>query len=256
LPVLVVITIVALFSANPASESVGVSRPEVGATHSHLASGAATAVPSLALKAGNPAAGSLSEVLASDALPPGAPYVEKGTGAFRTLAGSSSVIGKGTVHKFSIEVEDGLGDVDVEAFAATAMETLRDSRSWAGRRGVALQRVGSGEVAFHLTLVSAMTVRGLCGYDLPVETSCYSPADDNRVVLNLARWVRGDVSYLADLASYHQYMINHEVGHALGHNHIFSCLPNGLAPVMMQQTITMRAADGKICKPNSWSYPR
>ena len=39
----------------------------------------------------------------------------------------------------------------------------------------------------------------------------------SRVYLNVARWVRGDAQFGQDLASYHLYMINHEVGHALGH---------------------------------------
>ncbi len=51
-------------------------------------------------------------------------------------------------------------------------------------------------------------------------------------------------------------MINHEDGHALGHQHAHQCLPGGLAPVMMQQTIGLRsAATGKICQANPWPYP-
>ena len=51
------------------------------------------------------------------------------------------------------------------------------------------------------------------------------------------------------------YMVNHETGHALGHSHAHACLKNGLAPVMMQQTISLKAANGKICQANPWPYP-
>jgi hypothetical protein len=109
-------------------------------------------------------------------------------------------------------------------------------------------------VDFSVSLVSSMTVRRLCGYSLPVETSCYD-GGDSRVVLNVARWVRGAKVYSSDLASYRIYAVNHEVGHALGHNHSHDCLKNGLAPVMMQQTIGAKTATGQICQANPWPYP-
>jgi len=109
-------------------------------------------------------------------------------------------------------------------------------------------------VDFHVSLVSSMSVRALCGYSLPVETSCYD-GGDSRVVLNVARWVRGALVYASDLTTYRIYAVNHEVGHALGHNHAHQCLKNGLAPVMMQQTIGTRTVSGQICQANPWPYP-
>jgi hypothetical protein len=105
-----------------------------------------------------------------------------------------------------------------------------------------------------------MTVRHLCGYTVHVETSCYASAGGasavNRVVLNVARWVRGSTAYVGDLNAYRIYMINHEDGHALGHQHAHQCLPDGLAPVMMQQTFGLRsAATGRLCEANPWPYP-
>ena len=146
--------------------------------------------------------------------------------------------------------------VDPATFATTVQAALHDPRSWTGHgSGVALQRVDCGPADFHVTLTSAMTVRALCGYELQIETSCYAAAHDQRVVLNVARWVRGDMAYVGDLATYHLYMVNHESGHALGHSHAHACLKNGLAPVMMQQTISLKAANGKTCQANPWPYP-
>ena len=126
--------------------------------------------------------------------------------------------------------------------------------------GVSVQRVDSGHIAFHVTLVSMMTVRNLCGYTIPVETSCYVRAGQtssvNRVVFDNARWVRGATAYLGDLQAYRIYMINHEDGHAMGHNHAHECLSNGYAPAMMQQTIGLTDPNtGKLCAANPWPYP-
>ena len=88
-----------------------------------------------------------------------------------------------------------------------------------------------------------MTVREGCGYEFRLETSCYNPAygadSQPRVFINEARWVRGAVPFQGDVGSYRQYLINHEVGHAIGYQRHEPCDENGgLAPVMMQQTFS------------------
>ena len=51
-------------------------------------------------------------------------------------------------------------------------------------------------------------------------------------------------------------MINHEDGHALGHQHAHQCLPDGLAPAMMQQTFGLQVGrDRQDCQANPWPYP-
>ena len=200
-------------------------------------------------------------MLQSDALPAGAEYTQQGTGTFTVIPGTGPVVGTGTVHRYTIEVENGITGIDLTAFAATVQTVLSDPRSWtAGGAAMALQRVDSGPVDFHITLTSSITVRSLCGYDIPIETSCFAPAGQyastvNRVVINDSRWVRGDAAYIADLDVLPEYMINHETGHALGHLHAHNCLSNGLAPAMMQQTIGLKTPSGQICQANPWPYP-
>jgi hypothetical protein len=213
------------------------------------------------LKSDTPGSGSLNTVLSAAALPAGAKYTTTGLGTFRTLPGTGKVVGTGQLYRYTIDVENGITGIDTTQFASLVVATLSDKRSWSGH-GVALQRVSSGPVAFHVTLTSSMTVRALCGYDIQIETSCFAPTDPrtgttiDRVVLNDARWVRGDANYIGDLAAYRQYMINHEDGHALGHEHAHDCLSNGLAPAMMQQTIGLKSAvSGKLCAANPWPYP-
>jgi hypothetical protein len=170
------------------------------------------------------------------------------------------VIGSGTVHRYTIEVEGGITGIDLTAFADTVQQVLSDPKSWTAGKGVALERVDSGPVDFHITLTSSLTVRTLCGYDIPIETSCFCPQGQygspvNRVVLNDSRWVRGDPAYIGDLSAYRIYMINHETGHALGHLHAHQCLSDGAAPVMMQQTIGLKSTTGQLCSANPWPYP-
>jgi hypothetical protein len=144
-----------------------------------------------------------------------------------------------------VEVEDGLG-IDAGAFAGEVERVLWDERSWAGTGRIAFQRVSSGG-AFRVVLASSATTRQLCR---PLDTgrtlSCYQ---NGRAVLNVFRWLNGS-EYFPDLASYRTYMINHEVGHAIGLGHV-QCPGAGLpAPVMVQQT---KGLGG--CTANGWPLP-
>ena len=60
--------------------------------------------------------------------------------------------------------------------------------------------------------------------------------------INSGRWFGGSEASGLPLDQYRQYVINHEVGHALGcRQHAHQCV-DGVAPVMMQQT------KGTYCK--------
>ncbi len=262
LPILVVVTVMALVTtsnshkapaATPAADRS--SGPSATATAPPLARGTDS------IKSDDPGSQALNSVLPSDALPAGGAYTVQGAGTYSILPGTGQVVGSGTVHRYSIDVENGITGIDLTAFANQVQQVLSDPKSWTAGAGVALQRVDSGQIDFHVTLTSSITVRSFCGYDIPIETSCYAPAGSvpgqtvNRVVLNDSRWVRGDAAYVGDLDAYRIYMINHEDGHALGHQHAHNCLADGLAPVMMQQTIGLKATNGQICQANDWPYP-
>lgn len=257
LPVLAVVTVIVLITTLTGQHLTAKHHPKQGPP---VAAAPPTAPSDIALKSDSSDGNINNTALSSAALPAGPAYTTTGAGTFRTLPGTSAVFGSGPLHTFTIDVENGITGIDLAQFQKVVMSTLSDKRSWSGH-GVSLQRVAGGTADFHITLTSAMTVRKYCGYSLPIETSCFAQSGTaglavNRVLLNNARWVRGDVNYIGDLATYRIYMVNHEDGHALGHQHAHSCLSNGLAPAMMQQTIGLKSATTKkMCSANPWPYP-
>lgn len=258
LPILVVLTVAALMTtATSSSQPPAADAPAAAGPQREAPPVAGAHIP---LK--NDDQGKISDtVLRAAALPSGPAYTTSASGTFRVLPGTTRKVGSGQLFRYSVDVENGVTGVDLTQFASMVDQTMDDPRSWSGH-GVAVQRVDSGRADFRVSLTAAMTVRKICGYDIQVETSCYARSgtaglDDNRVIFNVARWMRGAPAYLGDLDAYRTYMINHENGHALGHNHAHSCLPGGLAPVMMQQTFGLRETRGgdSLCSANPWPYP-
>jgi hypothetical protein len=265
LPVLTVVTIVALVQGGASSDHSQASAPAASGAPTVAAGGpsaggsagssAPTAGPQQTVKVDQPGANVLPATGDTAALPPGAPYTAQGAGTFAVVKGNTAIVGTGPLRRYTIEYENGITGIDVQAMAATIDATLGDPRSWTAGGQFSLQRVDSGSVDFRITLVSSMTVRTLCGYEEQIETSCFAPDRDNRVVLNNSRWARGAMAYANDLETYRLYMINHEVGHALGFGHVFSCRGDGKAPTMMQQTKSVVDVNGATCQPNPWPNP-
>ncbi len=136
-------------------------------------------------------------------------------------------------------------------------KTLNDERSWAHNGARSFERIHSGRPDFVITLASPGTTAAWCaksGLDTTVDNvSCDSAATD-RVMINAYRWAQGAEPFGDDIHAYRQMLINHEVGHRIGYNHV-SCDKDGeLAPVMQQQTKFVDH-DGIDCRPNAWPYP-
>ena len=186
------------------------------------------------------AGGGSARPLPPTALPPGGPYTKSGGGRFDVVPGTSKVYGTGPLRRFTVELEAGVVE-DGPAFATAVEQILGNARSWGAGGRMSFQRVDGGAVDFRVSLTASLTVRKLCGYTLPFETSCYN-GELGRAVINDARWVRGAVAYAGNLAAYRIYVINHEVGHALGFDHQPCPKAGALAPVMMQQTLGVQTA--------------
>jgi hypothetical protein len=218
--------------------------------------------------------------LPTGVLPDGGPFTEVGAKTWHIVPGVEPQVGRGTtkVFNYTVEVEDGIDTTSYggdEGFGRLVSQTLANPKSWTHNPQFGFRRVDAsfpGNPDFRVSLTSPMTLREGCGYEIPIETSCYNPAYgpdvQRRVFINEARWVRGAVPFQGDVGSYRQYLINHEVGHAIGYQRHEPCDDNGgLAPVMMQQTFSTAdndatrfdpdtvKPDGKVCKANPWPYP-
>jgi uncharacterized protein DUF3152 len=215
---------------------------------------AAPALPPAAAPAPAPISATSKAVPVDLLTMPGRPPT-RGTGKFGYAAGTGKVLGsRGPVRRFRVAVERGSGE-DVAVFAAQVEATLGDRRSWVGGGGLRMRRVDGGTRSdFTVYLVTRDTAGLMCangGVNIRVGgrpyTSCRSTG---KVIINLDRWRLSAKPYLSakvPLISYRQYVINHEVGHELGHSHQ-GCPKRGRpAPVMAQQTLTLGG-----CTPHAW----
>ncbi len=275
LPVLVVLTAVVVYQTVTGTAA---PRPAVGQPVQESPS--IGAVGTAILDAPPRGLAAFDTDLPAGTLPAGGPFTEEGDKTYRIVPGTTPQVGRGTakVFKYAVEVENGLDPVVFggdDAFAQMVDQTLANPKGWTHDPKFAFIRVDAtngGTPDFRISLASPVTVREGCGYEFQLETSCYNPAfgpdRQARVFINEARWVRGAVPFQGDVGSYRQYVINHEVGHAIGYERHQACeQQGGLAPVMMQQTFSTSddeaavfdpdfvKADGKTCKFNPWPFP-
>jgi hypothetical protein len=167
-------------------------------------------------------------------------------GKLRVVPGKSAAPGRGRVYRIRVEVEAGL-NIDATAFATFVLATLNDRRSWTenGRRRFART---DGAADIRVVLASPQTSAALCR---PLRTGGkLSCRQGNMAVVTSYRWTNAISEYAGNHDGYRHYVINHEVGHTLGHRHEYCPGRGRMAPVMMQQTKGLKG-----CKPNPWPHP-
>ncbi|KFI58578.1 DUF3152 domain-containing protein [Bifidobacterium cuniculi] len=131
-----------------------------------------------------------------------------------------------------------------DGFANAIYRSLNDTKGWP-RAGVTFEPVSEGcDVTLTLSEPSQVpSFSPMCS----AEYSCRVGSD---VIINKKRWDNGVEAWLkagGTLADYRTMVINHEVGHALGHiDNEQTCAGEGQpAPLMQEQSMHL---DG--CKPN------
>ncbi|MDX6356740.1 MAG: hypothetical protein QOF98_3643, partial [Streptomyces sp.] len=180
------------------------------------------------------------------------------SGTFTTVPGYQAAPGKGPVRTFRVDVENGL-PLDAALFSDTVFKTLNDPRSWGHGGKMTFERVSTGPADIVITLASPGTTAKWCaksGLDTAVDNVSCDAASTPRTMINAYRWAQGADTYGPDrMQQYRQMLINHEVGHRLGHHDVGCPKEGALAPVMMQQTEYLSLDGGPTCKPNAWPYP-
>ncbi|MFC7598211.1 DUF3152 domain-containing protein [Terrabacter sp. GCM10028922] len=181
--------------------------------------------------------------------------IEKGSGAFTVVAVPAAALkpspATGRVVRYTVELEGGL-DVRAADLATSVGSVLTDPRGWQAKDGVRFVNVSPADAAagapidLHITLASPTTTDRLCA---PLQTrgqvSCHN---GGRIALNLRRWVLGAAAYGTDVDGYRTYLVNHEVGHGIGHAHAYCGGAGRPAPVMMQQTYGLKGC-------TAWPWP-
>ncbi|WP_455681103.1 DUF3152 domain-containing protein [Streptomyces paradoxus] len=181
----------------------------------------------------------------------------KGSGRFDAVPGIAEAPGTGQKFTYRVDVEQGLG-LDGALFAEAVQQTLNDQRSWAHNGARTFERIYSGKPDFVITLASPGTTADWCaksGLDTTQDNVSCDSAATERVMINAYRWAQGSPTYGdSKIHAYRQMLINHEVGHRLGYNHVTCDKDGDLAPVMQQQTKFLDH-DGIRCRANPWAYP-
>ncbi len=204
-------------------------------------SGTASASASPSVKASPSPSSSPSAI----AVPP------TGPGTFVTAEADGSTVGTGSrVRRYKVLVEEGI-DIRANAAAAEIADVFADRRGWT-RDGInSFKLVSSGSYDFVVKIATPGTVDEICGaYGLQTrgEVNCAVGTD---VVVNLKRWVLGSPQFDGPLGDYRALIINHEVGHRIGHGHETCPGPGLPAPAMMQQIKGLKG-----CVANAWPYDR
>ncbi|MEU5906589.1 DUF3152 domain-containing protein [Micromonospora sp. NPDC047467] len=180
-----------------------------------------------------------------------------GTGRFGYDDRTGPVLGRaGGLRTYRVAVEAGSNE-DVAAFGQAVETALTGPGSWVDSGRLRLRQVpGAAARDFTVYLATARTAGRMCaagGVNISVGgrpyTSCRAPG---QVIINLDRWrlsVPHFVSAGVPLSVYRTYVINHEVGHQLGHRHERCPGAGRPAPVMMQQTLFLKG-----CRVNPWPY--
>jgi hypothetical protein len=168
---------------------------------------------------------------------------DSASGRLATVPGEVPAVGPGTTISYRLEIEAGL-PLDGPAIAAQVQRTLTDPRGWEPIEHVAFART-TGPASFELILASPALVDKLC---YPLDTiGQLSCRNGDKVILNAQRWATAVPWYAGHLEDYRAYLVNHEVGHRLGHGHKTCPAPGAPAPVMVQQSKSLYG-----CTANPW----
>jgi hypothetical protein len=215
-----------------------------GAAYAYLKEQAKNVAVTRCVRAGVPTSKAVT-----GATPVNVPVV--GPGTFTGARGDGERAGEGgRLRRYAVLVEDGIG-IGADDAAREVDGILADPRGWSHGGAENFRRTDDGPHDFVVKIATPHTVDCLCGsagLDTGGEVNCRI---GRTVVVNLRRWVKGSPEFDGPIEAYRALVINHEVGHRIGHGHETCPGAGRPAPVMMQQ---IKGLHG--CTANAWPYDR
>ena len=210
-------------------------------------------------------------------LPDGGPFTEAGDKTWHIVPGTTPKVGQGTAKVVHVH-RRGRGRRRHDDVRRRRRVSPRwSTRRWPIRRAGRTTRSSRSPAStpanpdFRISLSSPMTVREGCGYDIPLEASCYNPV--SRTDQHAGVHQRGSLGARRGALPGRRRLLPAVRGQPRGRPRHRIPAPRAvrrhgaLAPVMMQQTFSTRQrrrgqvrprvvkADGKTCRFNPWPYP-
>jgi hypothetical protein len=140
---------------------------------------------------------------------------------------------------YSVVVDSDV-DFSLKEFETDLEIFLEDQNGWESKGYRFFQVKRNPQVVIHLSSKVGLRKAG-CDDTL----SC-AELGGKQMRINVENWKHGSAKSGQDLNGYRQYVISHEIGHILGHDHV-KCPGKGhLAPIMIQQTLGLHG-----CLPNT-----
>jgi hypothetical protein len=134
---------------------------------------------------------------------------------------------------------------DAQRFANEVDMYLADPHGWESK-GYNFIRVGPRQKTLNTVIIQLSSTSTIA------KSGCENPSlscavmNGTELHVNIMRWMRGSPQSGLPLDEYRQYIISHEVGHIIGHDHVKCPGAGQPAPIMMQQTLGIGS-----CVPNT-----
>ncbi len=176
-----------------------------------------------------------------------APPAAVGFGLVNRPIAVNRKVAVGPVVLYAVRIDPDTG-VDVGEVAVVVDQTLHDARSWQPIKRTTFTATSWIRARLRIRVRSPKNIDRSCA---PFKTAGVKSCSRNwEVFVNSDRWLLGAAPSQMPLDEYRKYVINHEVGHSLGEEHQRCPGPGALAPVMLQQTLSLNG-----CLPNPWPNP-